>query len=471
MRALIIISFLTCSCILRGQVWTNLIDSIPNQGWAHFVTATVDSTSNTLYLGGQFWRFNQFNTNSIIRYNGSSFDTLQSGLNDFDYALPQVATMIMFQNKLYVGGNFQKTGKYWCKNLGRWNGTSWDTTNFNPNGTILSLEKYNNELYVSGNFTSIGGISANGIAKFDGVNWYSLNHPAGLDIIDFKFFNGKLYKVGMVTPASSSANLSYFDGTNWIPWVGVDGDNNKGVEGITVIDTMMYVYGRFNSIAGTNCKGLVAFNGKKWFGLGSGLSNSQWETIYKIEKINGVMYIYGHYNTIEGISTGTVNGQVQMYTNIVKFDGVKFCTFSPPFGYDIHDIVGFNNNIFALGSFRKIGNDSVWGFVRWDGGNTIVACTPAIAITPSAIGIQEYFNFSNLKIYPNPFTEKLFIEILDFDAQKYSFTIYNQLGEIVRMQNNFCQNAEIDLSSVSSGMYFVKIQIGGNQKTFKVTKQ
>ncbi len=470
MRHFFIVILTTCSCFLQGQVWTNLIDSIPNQGWAHFVTSVVDSSSNTLYLGGQFYRFNQYNTNCIIKYNGSSFDTLQSGLDDYDTELPQVINLTMFQNKLYVGGNFKKTGKYWCKNLGRWNGASWDTVNFSPNGSVWFLKVYNDELYVAGNFTNIGGIAANYIAKFDGANWYSLNFPPYGCITGMNVFRGKIFVSSMVSASSSCANLSYYDGSNWISWVGVSGDNNKGVEGISVIDSMMYVYGRFDNIAGTNCKGLAAYNGKSWYAIGSGLSNSNWETIYDVKKINNDIYIYGHFNTIEGLSTGTINAN-PMYTNIVKFDGQKLCTFSPPFGYDVHGMVGYNGNLYAHGSFRKIGNDSVWGFVRWNGGNTTISCSPTIALIPSAIGINELTEFYDLKIYPNPAKDKLYIASSGFNFQGFELDIINSLGQVVYTKKSLVDHFEIDLGEFPEGIYFVKIRINSDQKVFKIIKE
>ncbi len=470
MLKIIIICLITCACNIQAQVWTNVINSTPNS-WAHFVTSVVDSTNNSLYIGGQLQLNVPFANRSLIKYNGTTFDTLQSGLDDYQqFSNTQVSTLIMFQNKLYVGGNFKKTGHYWCKNLGRWNGLSWDTVNFNPNNSVLNMQVFNNELYVSGDFTNIGGINCNGLAKFDGTNWHSLNNPYGC-ISAMSFFKNKLYISSMVSAGSSCANLMYYDGLNWYPFVGVTGDNAKSVEGISVIDSLMFVYGRFNSIAGTNSKGIAVYNGSKWFSFGTGLSNSLWETIYDVKKINNATYVFGHFNSIEGVSTGTIGSLSQSYTNIVKFDGQKICTISPPFGYDIHGLVEYNNDLYAHGSFRKIGNDSVWGLVKWNGGNSIISCSGNISINQSIIGLNEIQNFQTLKIYPNPVKDNFTIEITEDLSPNSKIEIVNLIGEVIFQSDLVDSKTEISLSKCTSGIYFVKLSNSDSQKIFKLIKE
>lgn len=460
----------TCSRSMRGQVWTNLIDSIPQQGWADFKCAVVDSVNNELYIGGQFYRFNQWNTNAIIKFNGTVFDTLQAGLDPQDSVQTIVTSMQMFQNKLYVFGTFKKTGKYWCNYIGRWNGMSWDTVDFKPNGMCWNSDVYNNELYVQGYFDTIGGIASNCIAKYDGTSWHSLSHPIKHNIISaIRNYKGRLYMAGQVSNASSSANLSYWDGVSWIPWVGVSGDNNKAIIGMTVIDSMLYVYGRFNSIAGTNCRGLAAYNGKNWYGLGSGLSNSTWETIYNVQKVNGEIYISGNYNIIEDVSTAIPSEP--LYTQLVKFDGTKFCAPGPPFGNVVTGVVGYKNDVYALGSFRRIGNDTVWGFVRWDGGASVSVCSSPISVFMSTVGLKEFIGFNDLKIYPNPVADKLNIDFEGFDGMNYQIEVINSLGQVLAASTLAQQRQELDLSFLPGGIYFLKVQNKSEQKTFKIIKE
>lgn len=466
---LILILFLSCACKLQAQVWTNIIDSVSIYGQTWFNSAVVDHNTNTLYLGGSFFGLNKFNTNSIIKFDGSSFDTLQSGLDEHDVGGTTVRSMQMFQNKLYVFGDFFKTGKYYCNNIGRWNGTAWDTLNFRPHGTIWFSDVYNNELYVAGAFDSIGGIKCNSISKFDGTTWHDIGHPISPNVITaIKNFNGRLYMAGQVTQASSSANLSYYDGTEWVPWVGVSGDNAKYIAGMTVIDTMLYVYGRFNSIAGTSCRGLAAYNGKNWYGYGHGLSNSNWERVQNVKKINGEIYVMGVFNYIEGI--GNPNAE-PLYTNMAKFDGEKWCLFSPPSDNQVDGLIEFNNNMYLFGAVRKMGNDSVYGFLKYNGGYTPAICSPTVQIYMSIVGLTEQIVIGDLKIYPNPVKDQLKIEFSSFDTYNVTIQLYNSVGQLVRTIMEVSKDQEINLSDFAPGMYFLKVQKEGEQKTFKIIKE
>jgi hypothetical protein len=462
---------LICLCNLQGQVWTKLIDSAAMTP-CHFYCAVEDTNTNILYLGGDIHDLNQYTTKGIVKFDGTYFDTLSSGLDDFakNYvSLTIVRSMQMFQNKLYVFGDFSKTGKYYCNNIGRWNGSDWDTVNFNPQGTVWFSAVHNNELYVAGSFSAIGGIPCNSIAKYDGTNWYDLGHPISPnEITAFTVFQGRPYIAGQVTPASSSANLSYYDGTQWVPWVGVSGSNTKYVAGMTVIDSMLFVYGRFNSIAGTNCRGLAAYNGKNWYGLGQGLSNSDWETIYNVQKINGEIYVTGIFDKIEGIGNSALPKKA---TNMVKFDGERWCLVSPPFDNNVLGLVRYKNDLYVYGAFWQPENDSLNGFARYNGGYSPGMCSPTINILMSTVGISEQIAIGNLRVYPNPVKEKLTIEWVDFDPYKVNISIYNTVGHAVINISDAKSQQEVDLNKLPSGIYFIKVQEGKEQRTFKILKE
>jgi hypothetical protein len=72
---------------------------------------------------------------------------------------------------------------------------------------------------------------------------------------------------------------------------------------------------------------------------------------------------------------------------------------------------------------------------------------------------------SNLPpIYPNPTTDKIFIEINDFDE----IELINIVGEIVLSTKG---NPMLDLSNVSAGVYIVRINSDNQYKYCKIIKQ
>lgn len=376
MRKFLIIVLLSCACFSQAQVWTNYINGVPMVGAPDIYCAVEDTATNTLYIGGQFNAINQYTTNAIIKYNGSIFDTLQGGMDAHwpGNWVSTVKNMVMYKNKLYVFGNFTRAGRHYSPYMAVWDGTSWDSVVTRGIPEYAFME--DGDMIVSG-LDSIQGIGVNGMARFNGTTWsdYPIPHTAGHTAIFIVKFQGKLYKSGGVTPASSYANLSYSDGTDWIPWYGISGDNNKSVFGMKVIDSLLFVYGRFYSIAGTQCGGIAAYNGKNWYGFGQGLStNYGWETVENIQKINGELYITGLFNKIEGI--GNSDFSIPQVTNLAKFDGEKWCIISPPFNNDVLGLVEYKNDLYVYGGFEKIGNDTVRGIGKYNGGFTEIVAPP-----------------------------------------------------------------------------------------------
>ena len=84
-----------------------------------------------------------------------------------------------------------------------------------------------------------------------------------------------------------------------------------------------------------------------------------------------------------------------------------------------------------------------------------------------SLGLED-MEISQFTYYPNPVNN-----ILTLDAQKNieSVVAYNMLGqEVLRLSPNTV-NTEVDMSSLVSGAYFVKVSIQGATKTVRIIKQ
>ena len=456
---------------MKSQVWTDMINTVNYSGRPAFYCTVEDTISHTLYIGGKYNGINGAPGNCIVKFDGINFDSLASGIDDqFPMATSSdVKSMIMFQNKLYVFGNFAKAGLYYNRWMARWNGSSWDSFDFKAKGPVYCAEVYNNELYVAGAFDSIGGIAANSIAKFDGINWHSLNQPTkGSNIAGIAHFKGKLY-MATKTNATSATSIVFYDGNNWTNWLNVSGSLNRVVNGVKVLDTMLYVYGRFNDIGGSNCKGLAAYNGTHWYGIGQGISGGVLESVTNVAKVNGELFITGLFDKIEGY--GNSDSNQQQTTNLAKFDGSKWCLISAPFDESVNGLVTFKNNWYAYGAFQKYGVYTINGFVRWDGGSAIIGCSQPVTIFKSSVGINDTKELSNLKIYPNPVKDKLIIRSELSETSTLSYQLTNTLGQIVLSYSSFTSETELNLSEIPKGMYYLTAKSGGRETTFKLIKE
>ena len=92
------------------------------------------------------------------------------------------------------------------------------------------------------------------------------------------------------------------------------------------------------------------------------------------------------------------------------------------------------------------------------------------------VGIEEYNLAPSMTVYPNPTTGILNIQTTNFDTPVSEFLTYDVYGKLVdkvRLQNsNSTETAQIDLSQLSNGIYFVKAVANGKVVAVrKVVKQ
>jgi hypothetical protein len=450
MRTILLGVSLSFSTLILSQVWLNPLGKSGGQ----FRCSVVDHAHDILYLAG----------GEILRYDGVNFDSLKSGIDDFNPGLSIVRSMEIFKNKLYVFGTFEKTGKYWCKNMGRWNGSDWDTIDFKPNWPILWSTVHNGELYVSGPDT-IGGISCvNGIAKFDGTSWNRVDFRAG----PMASFKGDLYGVGPLNGNTTQNYVLRYDGTTTTPLMGVTGDQAKWIYGLSVIDSMLFVYGRFSSIAGINCKGLGAYDGKRWYGFGEGLSDSGWQIIENVQKVGNYIYASGNFDKIERIGN-SVPPATMFTTNLARYDGEKWCLISPPFDNDVEGLVEYHNEMFAYGAFRVVGQDSVTGFIKWNGGESVLDCSEIFTLTVSTVGMQEYRINECFKVFPNPVLENLTIQSSGLtEGQQWDYSVVNAIGSLITEGPINQDQVSIRCGEWAKGLYIMKLTLRGNRQTLSV---
>lgn len=165
MRFVVSIIILLLNIDAFSQKWANA--GIP-LSVSQIRAIAVDSMTNQLFVGGQI----------PIDINGNSAFCIYDGAN---WAVKDtidnlVRAMAIYNNELYMGGDFVTINSQPMEYLAKWNGTNWSNIGTSGGG-ILNLRVINNELYAVGTYTQIGGVNANSIAKWNGNNWVSFNLP------------------------------------------------------------------------------------------------------------------------------------------------------------------------------------------------------------------------------------------------------------------------------------------------------
>jgi trimeric autotransporter adhesin len=144
-----------CNTVARwdGNAWSPLGNGI-NHGW---VKALAVDGSGVVYAGGDFHRAGACDTGctGIARWNGITWESVGGGTDSFGRI---EALMFDGSGALYAGGAFQAIGScnhvVGCKNIARWDGTSWSPLGSGTNNTVYTLAwGGNDELYAGGHFT------------------------------------------------------------------------------------------------------------------------------------------------------------------------------------------------------------------------------------------------------------------------------------------------------------------------------
>ncbi len=122
--------------------------------------------------------------------------------------------------------------------------------------------------------------------------------------------------------------------------------------------------------------------------------------------------------------------------------------------WDFGDGSPVDTGFFVTHKYKKHGlyNVSILMISSCDGGDPVQE-----TITLDAIGlaVNEIEN-SDLKLYPNPSTEKLNIEVAN--AQIEEVSVYNVLGQLINTEKVRLQSKyELNVSGMSSGMYTIKV--------------
>lgn len=126
---------------------------------------------NKLYIAGTFTQADGNPENAIVTWDGSNWGAVGGGITDSGGYYGQIFDMTIYNNELWVVGNFQMAGGIYAKNIAKWNGSQWCSLGNYFDNTITSIASYNNDLYIGGGFWTIDGDSVTRIAKWTGGSY------------------------------------------------------------------------------------------------------------------------------------------------------------------------------------------------------------------------------------------------------------------------------------------------------------
>ena len=257
--------------------WVHRLESIGTDLYAMPYNTTTDSNHIYKWDGSQWQKeakgFYLTTTNLGMYHSSSLYDAIE------------------YNGQLVVSGEFDVAGGKPIKGIASWDGTNWNALGTGLEDPITGLNIYphkmfiyNNNLYVVGNFKKAGGVTVNGIAYWDGAQWHAMGNGFNSPVYGIEEYKGSLYVCGEFTKSGTDDlySIAKWDGTKWvnagislttdIPGYKAFGHTLKN------IGDLLYVAGGFDKcvdgnsqlVAGNN---VLEYDGNFWYNMDGGTSS------------------------------------------------------------------------------------------------------------------------------------------------------------------------------------------------------
>lgn len=278
----------------NGGIWQAVGNGFPNAG--HHLTTISNQLYGVAYQPA-------IDSNWLYKFDGTTFNKFGEGvyLTTAVVGFSQTANLyniIDYNGSIVVSGEFDRVGSKHISGIMKWNGTQWDSLGSGLLGNIPSTAPvmyphdmclFGTDLIVAGNFRKAGGQIVNGIAKWDGTQWLPMGQGFNSTVYGVEVYNGELYAGGDFT-MSGTTSLTYiakWNGTNWVDpgfrMFYISGSNYSFIHTLSVLNNKLVISGGFDrAVFGTDtmhCQAVVSYDGTMLDTLGGGLPNEEVEAL------------------------------------------------------------------------------------------------------------------------------------------------------------------------------------------------
>jgi hypothetical protein len=175
----------------NGSQWMPMGGGMSGPVWA------LCQFNGSLYAGGNFLYAGTEVCNGIAKWDGSGWQPAGTGVSGGNSS---VFVLKVYNGELYAGGEFINMNQTLCYNIARYDGITWYPVGSGVKGSdcipsmgqLRDMEIYNNELYIAGQFTKVDEVPANKIAKWNGTSWCGIEYGIDLRPEDLEVYQGEL---------------------------------------------------------------------------------------------------------------------------------------------------------------------------------------------------------------------------------------------------------------------------------------
>jgi hypothetical protein len=362
---------------------------------------------NKLFIGGNFTSIQDtIQTFWSAYYNGIEIkrqpDVIYGG-GSREFAV--------FNNELYSVGDWQFLAD---PNIGvaKWNGNSWvqgggSNTNY---WSILADENY---LYIASSGGHIRRKTAAGYFQ----TFKDFSTAGNVSVFKMINYQGKLCVMGNFTELEGVPvrNIALWNGTTWEA-LGTGVANS--ITSAKVYQNDLYVAGSFNEAGGVPAKKIAKWNGTSWSDVGMSITGNSWNGIRNLVTCGNLLFALGEFDEIGN----------QTADDIASWNGQQWTGYNFTHPEMILDAAAeYNGRLYFSG----------WDFTR----------SNVYGYTGNFLSLNEW-HIPAVEVYPNP-SNGIFTLSEDYKGSTYE--VLNSLGQKILVGSH----STIDLSEQERGIYFL----------------
>lgn len=452
LKKVFLILFLSLGLISKAQTWTPL-----DTGLQSYIAYGLlgDDTNGNLYAFG-----NMFGCKGLNVWKNSHWEVWYKNMywGTYGYEVGMLNNKVVFFNR-YLENNDNSKPRTAIVTFS--DSTDLDTIKILQNQDWMiqgnqSYCLYNNKLILYSTSSFPSGI--NSIATFDGDTIIPIGDPSIEGFTSACVYNGELYATG----SNMSAQRGVFKKTlaGWQLIYQIKGALAY-LQGMIVYNNRLFIFGGMSAqIDPSNIgEAIIAYDGVNFDPVGGGVVNPfdvSDGKIYDAAISRNRLYVTGNFLTAGGTKSRC----------IAYWNDTTWCSIYKDLDttYNFFRVESFKDTIYEVADFREVAGDTTFGWIaKLYDQNYSDTCS-----APYYVSVKEIQKSNNFKIYPNPTNGMVFIKEQENLLPDASIEIKNNLGQLV-FSSPFSN--QINLSSLSAGMYFLTIEDKSTKKTVKIVKQ
>lgn len=353
----------------NGTAWADM-----GAGFA-YVHALAVLPNGDLVVGGEFSRLNSLG-NNVARWDGTTWFDLTQGIGQYGNQNRVSAFAVLGNGDLIAGGMFYSAGGVPTNSLARWNGTSWSAVVGLPSGAFVNsiATLANGDLAVGGNFGANGPVSAN-LARWSGTAWSSLGPGAPLVKTSTVLPGGDVVVGGSFLTAggATAKSLARWNGS---VWSSMGSGWNGAVRAFAVTSAGQLVAGGDFTVAGTAAASRLAIWNGAWTSLGGGVSRPGFQA-----RVNAIAPLPGGHLVVGG--DFSLAGGIAAH-DVARWDGTAWSALGSGTNIRVQALAVLGNGDVVAGGTFQAPYISRWNGAAWSSlGSGMNATVFALAVMPN----------------------------------------------------------------------------------------